>query len=117
MIRQIDERLLCLTTTLWKPRDFTHDPTIVPPRVMPSGCVVVESTAVDGPETDSERFFTAVWHSAKPSRWKTQIDPTIRVTVNESGKIVGPIGYDFRFVRNRDEADGKTTFVIPWEVI
>jgi hypothetical protein len=116
MIYQIDNLLAGMTRNLWKPIATLTDLSVTPSRIAVDGTVISDSLPLEGPETDSERFFTAIWHSAKPSRWKMVDSDATRVTVAASGKLIGEVGFDFVFVKDPRDADGKTKFRIPWEV-
>lgn len=113
---QIDDRLTGMTRNLWKPTVAHMDPSVTPSRIAANGAVISDSLPLEGPETDSERFFTAIWHSAKPSRWKILDSQVTRVTISTSGELIGIVGFDFVFVQDPREADGKTKYRIPWEV-
>jgi hypothetical protein len=116
MFYQIDEQLAEFAKNIWRPVDFVPDATVAINDISESGKLIVLSVPLEGPENDSERFFTTIWNSAKPVRWKVEADAAPKVRVTQEGQLSGEVGFNFRFVRNPKDADGKFKFAIPWEV-
>ncbi len=113
---QLDQRLAAFVENMWKPSTLVCDPDLQPVFISPTGMLLVTEEPIEGPETDQERFFTTIWNSAKPSRWFESRHFTSLVSVTRDGKLWGDIGFDFQFVRDPSSADGKTKFMIPWEM-
>jgi hypothetical protein len=116
MFYQIDEQLAEFARNIWRPVNFVPDATVATNGISESGKVVELSVPMEGPENDSERFFTTIWNSAKPFRWKIETDAAPKVRVTKEGQLSGDVGFSFRFVRDPKEADGKSKFAIPWEI-
>ncbi len=116
MFYQIDERLAGFSANLWRMVPSKPDENIKC-HIGETGNFVCSQEPIEGPETDSERFFTMIWNSAKPSRWFTLQDMKSVVSVTDRGELVGDVGFSFQFVRDPKEADGKTKFAIPWEML
>ena len=117
MIYQIDDRLAEFSKNLWEPLPISPDAQVQLPKITESGRLIQTSEPLAGPETDNERFFTLIWNSAKPSRWFKPDDLGRNVIITDEGRLLGDVGFSFRFVRTPSLADQKTTFVPAWEFV